>query len=115
MGSWIYISTHGSEFLCFTYVDGEKGLCAKGGPPEQEDLASRPSMTLHFLPWPNAPWRYVSAAEIRRRGLPGHPEWLQHYGPQPSPGTPWESLSRKDWLRRYGLRSPGAGPDRPAH
>ena len=93
VGTWILISRPGgSYFVGFTYVDPEKGLCAKGGPPDQPDLATRPSETFHSLPWPNLQWRYLSIDEIRQLQLPTLPDWVRYYGPQPDPGIIWDPL-----------------------
>jgi serine/threonine protein kinase/cytochrome c-type biogenesis protein CcmH/NrfG len=93
VGTWILMSEpDGSYFVGFTYVDPQKGLCAKGGPPNQPDLGTRPSETFHSLPWPNLRWRYLSIDEIRQLRLPTLPDWVRHYGPQPHPGITWDPL-----------------------
>lgn len=108
VGTWILISRPDGHFVGFTYVDPEKGLCAKGGPSDQQDLGTRPSATFHSLPWPNLRWRYLSLDEIRQLRLPTLPDWVRYYGPQPHPGITWDPLlDDQPWVSRPAAGSAG--------
>ena len=112
VGAWMLITgLHAGPLIGFTYVDREHGLCAKGGPPDQDDLGTRPSVTIRTLPWPNLQWRFLSADEVARLQLPALPDWVRFYGPQPQPGITWDPLVDDD-VEPIGPRAGSAPPTR---
>jgi tetratricopeptide (TPR) repeat protein len=114
-GTWIRMSGFGAkDLICFTYVDPAKGLCAKGGQPDDPDLAERPTDTIHSLSrWPALRWHALDSDDIERSGLPAQPTWLRSYGPQPHPDATWDpQLDEPDLADRAWTRSAGAGTAR---
>jgi len=76
------------EFVGFTYVDQQAGLSARGGARSDPTLAESPGITLR-LPLGDIALRALTEQEVAQLGLPARPTWLEFFGPQPAPGTPW--------------------------
>lgn len=73
--------------IAFVYLDPHAGPSAKGGLASQHDLAQLPARTIRLTP--QVAMRELSAAELAARRLPGRPDWVASYGPQPDPQAPW--------------------------
>ena len=73
--------------IAFVYLDPHAGPSAKGGLASEPTIATMPSRTVRLSPQ----WQLteLSDAEAAARQLPARPAWLDHYGPQPQPESPW--------------------------
>jgi len=73
--------------IAFVYLDPHAGPSAKGGLASEPTIATMPSRTVRLSPQ----WQLteLSDAEAAARQLPARPTWLDHYGPQPQPESPW--------------------------
>jgi hypothetical protein len=86
---WIILDLPFGSFVGFTYVDTVAGLSAQAYKFAGTELVSS-SRVIVRLPPPGS-WRLAEADLVRRLGLSSPPEWVENYGPQPAPGTPWHA------------------------
>ncbi len=87
-GRWVMIDRFPDEpVIAFVYLDQRAGPSAKGGLASERDLATMPSRTVRLAP--QLQLTEMTDAEVAARMLPARPAWLDHYGPQPDPESPW--------------------------
>lgn len=90
MQGWIWLTLGDERFLAFAYIDAMAGPSAKGvqvdgavTPEQIEQLARFPGSTFRM---PMGQVLPLTEEEVAQLGLPGEPEWMQHYR---QPETPW--------------------------
>lgn len=87
-GRWVMIDRFPDEpIIAFVYFDKHAGPSAKGGLASERDLATMPARTVRLTP--QLTLTEMTESEVAARGLPARPAWLDHYGPQPDPESPW--------------------------
>lgn len=79
--------TGGAAFVGFVYMDWQAGMSAKGGAADDPAVATAPRLTVR-LPI-GVDGRVLDDDELRARGLPDLPPWLEAYGAQPARDGAW--------------------------
>jgi hypothetical protein len=87
-GRWVVIDRLPDEpIIAFVYLDHRAGPSAKGGHASDRNIAQMPLITVRLSP--NIHLTELSPAEVAAHKLPDRPQWLDAYGKQPDPESPW--------------------------
>jgi hypothetical protein len=87
-GRWVMIDRFPEEpLIAYVYLDHKAGPSAKGGLASEANFATMPSRTVRLSR--ETALTELSEAEVHARRLPVKPSWLDVYGKQPDPESPW--------------------------